>query len=108
MRGDWPARLPLLQGGFARLDVDILTLQETVRTSEFDQAAEMLGAGYHLAQQHDRETGRAGAPSGQGITTASRWPFGQVVEIDLYLTERTGDCACTSGCRLSAIRSGPD
>jgi hypothetical protein len=41
-------------------------LQETILTDDLDQAAEMLGSGYHLAQQQDRE------PDGQGITTASR------------------------------------
>jgi len=32
---------------------------------------------------------------GRGITTASKWPLGQVFEIDLHLTERIGDFACT-------------
>ncbi|MGH3500410.1 MAG: endonuclease/exonuclease/phosphatase family protein [Nocardioidaceae bacterium] len=39
--------------------------------------------------------GAAGAPAGQGITTASKWPFGRTLEVDLHLTERTGDFACT-------------
>ena len=30
-------------------------LQETILTGDFDQAAEMLGPGYHLAQQQNRE-----------------------------------------------------
>jgi hypothetical protein len=37
-----------------------------------DKAAEMLGPEYHLAQQQDREQ------DGQGITTASRHPFGRI------------------------------
>lgn len=71
MRGDWPARPHVFRDGFQALDADIVTLQETVLTGEVDQAAQMLGDGYHLAQQQDRETGRAGVPDGQGITTAS-------------------------------------
>jgi endonuclease/exonuclease/phosphatase family metal-dependent hydrolase len=89
MRGDWLARLPVFRDRFHALDADVITLQETILTDEVDQAAEMLGAGYHLVQQRDRE------PDGQGITTASRWPGGRVVEVDLHLTERTHEFACT-------------
>lgn len=95
MRGDWARRLRVFQDGFRALDADILTLQETVLTEEADQAAQMLDAGYHLAQQQDREAGRPGVPAGQGITTASKWPFGRVFEVDFHLTARTGDFACT-------------
>lgn len=89
MRGDWASRLPVFREGFAALDADIVTLQETILTEHVDQAADMLGPGYHLAQQRDRED------DGQGITTASRWPFGRTSEIDFRLTERTREFACT-------------
>ena len=88
-RGKWEARLPVLREGFRELHADIVTLQETILTDHADQAAEMLGPGYYLAQQQDREK------DGQGITTASRWPFGRIFEIDFHLTERTHDFACT-------------
>jgi endonuclease/exonuclease/phosphatase family metal-dependent hydrolase len=88
-RGDWAARLPVFRRGFQALDADIVTLQETILTDGTDQAADMLGPRYHLAQQQGRE------PDGQGITTASRWPFGRVLEIDFHLTDRTHDFACT-------------
>lgn len=89
MRGNWEARLPELRKGFRELGADIVTLQETIRTDDTDQAAEMLGPEYHLAQQQDREK------DGQGITTASRWPFGEIFEVDFHVTERTYDFACT-------------
>lgn len=89
VRGDWAARLSVLRQGFAALNADIVVLQETILTGELDQAREMLGLDYHLAQQESRET------DGQGITTASRWPFGEVFEVDFHLTERTHDFACT-------------
>lgn len=73
----------------------MITLQETILTDEIDQAAEMLGPSYQLAQSSDRET------DGQGITTASRWPIGRVEELDLHLTERTSDFACT--CLITEI-----
>jgi endonuclease/exonuclease/phosphatase family metal-dependent hydrolase len=104
-RGDWEVRRRLFQDGFADLDADVITLQETVLTEHVDQVAELLGAGYYLAQQADRESGRAGAPTGQGITTASKWPFGRILEVDLHLTERTADFACT--CLITEI-IGPE
>jgi endonuclease/exonuclease/phosphatase family metal-dependent hydrolase len=105
VRGDWVSRLRLLRDGLADLAPDIVALQETVLTGQLDQAADLLGPGYHLAQQAERETGRHGAPAGQGITTASRWPFGRVAEVDLRLTERTGDFACT--CLITEVLAPP-
>jgi endonuclease/exonuclease/phosphatase family metal-dependent hydrolase len=90
VRGDWEARLPLFRKGFEQLDADVLTLQETILTPETDQATTMLGPDYHLAQSSERES------DGQGITTASRWPIGEVLELDLNVTDRTGDFACTA------------
>ena len=88
-RGDWPARRRVFSDGFRALDADIVVLQETIRTDDTDQAPEMLGDGYRFAEQQKR------APDGQGISTASRWPFGEVFEVDLHVTERTHDFACT-------------
>jgi len=95
-RGDWPSRLSALRDGFAALEADVLTLQETVLTANLDQATLMLGDGYYLAQQTERESGDRAVPAGQGITTASRWPIGDVMEVDLHVTDRTGEfgCAC--------------
>ena len=89
MRGDWAARSAVFREGLRALDPDIVTLQETILSDRADQAADLLGPGYHLAQQRDREA------DGQGITTASKWPFGRKLEIDFHLTERTRDLACT-------------
>lgn len=94
-RGEWEEREARFRDRVEQLAPDIITLQETVRTPEFHQARRLLGDEFHLAEQQDREQGRAGAPAGQGITTASRWPLGRVFEIDLNLTDRTGDFACT-------------
>jgi endonuclease/exonuclease/phosphatase family metal-dependent hydrolase len=94
-RGDWPDRSGTLRNRFDQLNPDIVTLQETVLNSEIDQSREILGDKYFLAEQSNREPGREGVPIGQGISTASRWPFGRVFEVDFKLTERTGDFACT-------------
>jgi hypothetical protein len=99
------ARSHAAQHGGRKLAPDILTLQETVRTCDVHQARRLLGDGFHLAEQEEREAGRAGVPAGQGITTASRWPFGRVFEIDLNLTDRTGDFACT--CLVTVLAPQP-
>jgi endonuclease/exonuclease/phosphatase family metal-dependent hydrolase len=89
-RGDWAHRRDVLADGFAALRPDLVTLQETIVTADYDQARDLLGPDYRLVHQRDRE------PDGQGITTASRWPVGQVIEVDLNVTPRTADFACTS------------
>jgi endonuclease/exonuclease/phosphatase family metal-dependent hydrolase len=89
-RGDWDRRRPLLRDGLAALDADLVTLQETIVTGDYDQAADVLAKDYQLVHQQGRE------PDGQGITTASRWPLGRTIELDLNVTARTGDFACTS------------
>ena len=94
-RGNWDARQPVLTAGFAGSAADILTLQETMVTDGYDQARETLGDGYHLVHQRDRE------PDGQGVTTASRWPVGRVIEVDLHLTARTAGFAST--CLITEI-----
>src|SRR3954468_15312444 len=80
-RGDWPRRREAMRAGFAALDADVITLQETIVTDRFDQARELLGDGYELVHQpararrpgdHDRQPvrgrrvlrGRLAAPRG--------------------------------------------
>ncbi|MEU8610600.1 endonuclease/exonuclease/phosphatase family protein [Actinoplanes sp. NPDC048791] len=94
-RGDWKARRPILQRGFEALSPDLITLQETIVTDGYDQAREILSLAYHLIHQSARE------PDGQGVTTASRWPIGQALEVDLHLTPRTASFAST--CLITEI-----
>jgi endonuclease/exonuclease/phosphatase family metal-dependent hydrolase len=89
-RGDWTRRRPVLRDGLAGLDADLVTLQETIVTSDHDQVAEVLPDAYQLVHSRARED------DGQGITTASRWPVGETIELDLNVTPRTGEFACTS------------
>lgn len=100
-RGDRETRFAAMRDGFARLDADIITLQETVVTDSADMVAEVLGPSYHCVHGTVREHGGDGVPSGQGISTASRWPIGEVHEVDLRVTDRTGDFACT--CLISEV-----
>ena len=94
--GDWDRRREVLAAGFAAMAPDLVTLQETVVTDAYDQALDILGDGYELVHQRARE------PNGQGVSIASRWPVGEVVELD----QRSSDAfAATS--LVAEIRS-PD
>ncbi|MDG4826462.1 endonuclease/exonuclease/phosphatase family protein [Asanoa sp. WMMD1127] len=85
---DWPARREALRKSFETLDPDFATFQEAIAGEATDQAAEILGAGYHFARQTERED------DGRGLATASRWPIRSVHEVDLDVTPRTADFAC--------------
>jgi len=67
-----------------------MTFQETMVSDNIDQVAEVLGPDVHIMHSRERE------PDGQGISIASRWPIGDVQELDLNVTSRTGDFACTA------------
>lgn len=99
MRGSWEDRLPVFRREFERLDADVVTLQETILTDAYDQARAMLGPGYHLVQQRDREV------DGQGVTTASRWPVRRSLEVDTHLTPRTAGFAST--CLVAELEAPP-
>jgi endonuclease/exonuclease/phosphatase family metal-dependent hydrolase len=94
-RGEWDGRRRVLVEGFRELEPDLVAFQEAVVGDGYDQVAALLGPGYHVAHQTDREAGRGGdIEDGQGISVASRWPLGEVWEPDLNVTSRTEDFAC--------------
>jgi endonuclease/exonuclease/phosphatase family metal-dependent hydrolase len=72
-----------------------VAFQEAIVGEGYDQVTDILGPSYHVAHQADREEGRGGdIEDGQGISIASRWPLGGVLELDLNVTPRTADFAC--------------
>lgn len=95
-RGDWEARRTLLAATLGELEPDLVVLQEAVVTEEYDQAAELLGEGYRIVHQSEREPGAEGVERGQGASIASRWPLEAVREVDLHVTPRTAGFACTT------------
>ena len=86
----WHDRRRLIADGVRTLAPDLMTFQETIITDDIDQVVEILGPDAHIVHSSDRE------PDGQGISIASRWPIGDVRELDLNVTNRTGDFACTA------------
>jgi endonuclease/exonuclease/phosphatase family metal-dependent hydrolase len=79
----WTDRRAVLADGLRALDPDLAAFQEAICRDGYDQVADLLGPGYHLAHQARREA------DGSGVSLASRWPLGQVHEVDLQLTPRT-------------------
>jgi endonuclease/exonuclease/phosphatase family metal-dependent hydrolase len=87
---DWPERRRRLAAGLAWLRPDLITFQEAIRTDDLDEVGLLIGDEYQVAHQTSR------GDDGVGVTTASRWPLGAVMEIDLPVTPRTEDFACTT------------
>lgn len=96
---DWPKRRPVLVNGFRDLRPDVIALQEVVKNDAHDQAADVLGADYHIVHQ------TRGTIDDHRISIASRWPFRQLREMDLHVTPRLAD---TSTFALVAEIDAPD
>jgi endonuclease/exonuclease/phosphatase family metal-dependent hydrolase len=90
VRGDWSARRSVLRDGLGKLRPDLVAFIEAIKTDDYDQVADLLGAEVYVGHQRERE------PDGQGASIASRWPLGNVHEVDLNVTRRTADFACTT------------
>ena len=90
IRGDWERRREVLREGLRLLEPDLVAFVEAIKTDEYDQVADLLGDGFHVAQQVERE------PDGQGASIASRWPLGDVHEVDLQVTPRVAGFAATT------------
>jgi endonuclease/exonuclease/phosphatase family metal-dependent hydrolase len=80
----------VLAAGLRELEPDLVAFVEAIKTDDYDQAADLLGGDFHYAHQRQRE------PDGQGASIASRWPLGDVRELELHVTPRTADFACTT------------
>lgn len=94
-RGDWPARRTALLAGLGELRPDLVALPEAVVNDDYDQVRDLLGPDFHVAHQQAREPGDPDdVEPGQGHSLASRWPLGEVRELDLHLTPRTAGFAC--------------
>lgn len=94
-RGDWEARREALQKGLRELAPDLVALPESVVSNGYDEVRDILGDGFHVAHQQAREPGDGDdVEAGQGHSLASRWPLGEVRELDLHLTPSTEGFAC--------------
>jgi endonuclease/exonuclease/phosphatase family metal-dependent hydrolase len=103
-RGAWADRRSVLIAGLRELRPDLVAFQEAIVSDGYDQVVDLLGPDYHIAHQTSREVNRGGdVEDGQGSSIASRWPLGEVRELDLHVTPRTADFAC--GMLVAEIRA---
>jgi hypothetical protein len=88
--GAWAERRSVLIDGIRALQPDLAAFAESVKTDEYDQVADLLGPGFNVAHSKGRD------PNGMGISIATRWPLGEVQEVDLNVTPRTAGFPCTT------------
>ncbi len=79
----WQARRDVLSAGLERLSPDLVAFQEAVVTDTYDQVADLLPSGYHIAHHPVRR-----ADAG-GISIASHWPIESIRAVELPATPRT-------------------
>lgn len=79
---DWERRRPVLIEEIRRHSPDLVALQETVLTASYDQATDILGDQYEIANS------RARLPDSWGAAIASRWPIRHVHELDQAVSPR--------------------
>jgi endonuclease/exonuclease/phosphatase family metal-dependent hydrolase len=85
----------VLVDGLRALRPDLIALPEAIVNDDYDQVVDVLGRDFHVAHQQAREPGDGDeVERGQGHSLASRWPLGEVRELDLHLTPKTGGFAC--------------
>jgi hypothetical protein len=62
----------VLVDGFRDLRPDLVAFQVSIRTDDYDQVTDLLGADFQVVHQ------RARAADGMGVSIASRWLLGEV------------------------------
>ncbi|HEU5157334.1 MAG TPA: endonuclease/exonuclease/phosphatase family protein [Streptosporangiaceae bacterium] len=92
VHADWPRRREVLRTGLQALDADVVALQEVVRDDDHDTVRDLLGEGWQVVWNSRH------APGGTGAALASRWPIGDIREVDEPVSARaTRSCVwCTS------------
>lgn len=68
--GPWEERIPALRAELAKLDADVIGMQEVLRLPDWDHAAILAPAGYHVVW--GKASDNHGFPVGNAIL--SKWP----------------------------------
>lgn len=90
--GAWADRRSVLIGGLRELRPDIVAFQEAITSEGYDQVVDLVGPDFHVVHQ---TVGLLG-DGNHGASIASRWPLGEVREVDLHVTPRTADYPCAT------------
>jgi endonuclease/exonuclease/phosphatase family metal-dependent hydrolase len=100
-QGAWADRRSVLREGLRELRPDLVAFQEAIVTDDYDQVVDLLGPGFSIAHQAGREA------NGSGCSIASRWPLGDVREVDLFVTPRVDPGELGSRTAVAEVHS-PD
>ncbi len=88
--GNWDSRRKVLIERINDLKPDMVAFHESIKTDDYDQVFDLLGPGFNIAHSKERD------PNGMGISIASRWPIGEVQEVDLKVTPQTAGFPCAT------------
>lgn len=88
--GAWADRRAILIDGIDRLQPDLVSFAESIKTSSYDQVADLLGAAFGLVHSEVRDG------NGMGISIAARWRIDRAHNIDLRVTPRTAEFPCAA------------
>jgi endonuclease/exonuclease/phosphatase family metal-dependent hydrolase len=91
--GAWAERRSVLIDGFRELRPDLVAFQEPIKTDAYDQVTDLLDQEFRIVH-HDADL--VDDEDHHGASIASRWPLGEVREVDLNVTPRTADFPCTT------------
>jgi len=95
-RGAWDRRREVLIGGLSRLQPDVVSFQESIKTSDYDMAGDLLGPAYRVVYQERPEA------DGQSAAIASRWPVTAVWELEQRVSDRVDSAATTLVAEIAA------
>jgi len=98
-QGGWAARRTVLIDGLHTLRPDLVAFQEVITSDTYDQVVDLLGPEFHVAHQTLNLLG----DGNHGASIASRWPMGEVWDVDLRVPLRTLDYPC--GTLVAEIRA---
>lgn len=102
IEGDWSARRRVLREGLHHLSPDIVTFQETIVTSDYDQVADLVPSAYEILHQEGRSA------DGTGCSIASRLPFGEIRQTFLHVTQRVNPEHGWIGSIAAAVVTAPE
>jgi hypothetical protein len=72
------------------LQPEVVAFQEAIVGDGYDQVVDLLGPDYHVVHQTVGLLGNGN----HAASIASRWPLGELREVDLHVTPRTEDYPC--------------
>lgn len=88
----WDARRAALVEGLRDIRPDLVAFQEAIVADGYDQVADLLGPDFHVVHQ---SVGLKG-DGNHAASIASRWPLGEVREVDLRVTPQPMDYPCVT------------